>query len=124
MILGTITDLSDDCRLDGLETAKPAVFNQRRFIGGDLNVQVDDNSGGLELRIVAEKVGQNVYGYYTLDQVTELHALWAAKNTVSLVHHRGTFSVLIIDVDVTPVVGVADPAGDAIYVGTVTVLEM
>lgn len=123
MILGSVT-LSDDIRLDGLENAPRIVVNQRRTITGESAVQWAGNQGGRILTLVAFRDNDSVYGYFTQAQVDAIGVLFAAGAAVTMTHHRGTFNMLITAVDVESLVGVADPAVDAVYVGTVTGIEM
>lgn len=123
MMLGGAV-FSDDLLLEGLDTSPPLEFTKRRYICGGLNVQVSPNDGGRILTLVAARIGNDVYGYFTQAQVDILNAMWQAGVAVELVHHRGTFSVLIEDVAVEPRVGVADPDADAMYVGRVSMIEM
>jgi hypothetical protein len=92
--------------------------SQRRLIGGASLLQVDGNSGGRQLTLG----GTN---HWTLGQVEQIRALEAAALPVLLVHHRGTFSVVITSTaDLQPMRAYANPIGSDRYSGTITLIEV
>ncbi len=96
----------------------PAAINQRRLIGGAACVQADGSSGGRTLTLSGEH-------HWTLGQIDQIRALESAAATVELVHHRGTFHVLITATsEVEPSFDYADPTSDDWYSGSITLIEV
>ena len=113
--LGGIT-LSDHLVLSGLETAKDIVVNQRRSLTGESIIQSGPVSGGRTLTLSGDK-------HWTLAQIQAVKALAALGQTVTLVHDRGTFTVLIVTTPVEPVIEYVDPAATDYYSGDITMIE-
>ncbi len=114
--LGGIT-LSDDLVLD--IGAAGVAYSQRRLIGGASVVQADGNSGGRTLILQGERPR------FTLAQVEEIRSAQALGIPVELVHHRGTFTVLITDTsNLQAAEAYADAAADDWYSGTITLIEV
>lgn len=108
--------LSDELTLD--IGPAPAAINQRRLIGGASCVQADGSSGGRTLTLFGEH-------HWTLGQIDQIRALESSAATVTLVHHRGTFRVVISATDdLTPSFAYADPASDDWYSGSITLIEV
>jgi|LGVE01.1.fsa_nt_gb hypothetical protein len=116
MILGPLT-LSDHLILDGLETAAPVVHSYRRLIGGAGVLQTDGNQGGRVLRLVSIK-------HLELAEVVAIQGLVAARQPITIVHHRGTFTVLIIETNVEPDRQRANPTADEWYSGEIVLQEI
>lgn len=114
--LGGIS-LSDHLILGGIETAPDLAYSQRRLIGGASYVQTDAIIGGRELTLSGEN-------HFTLAEITAVKALAAAMQPVTLVHHRGTFTVLIVAVEATPTFAHADPDDDSWYSGSINMIEV
>ena len=114
MTLGNVT-LSDHLILDGLETAPMVAHSQRRTLTGESVVQAAPMVGGRALSLRSEN-------HLTLEQINQVRDL--AGQVVSLVHHRGTFSVLVISIDVEAALDHADPKTDDWYSGTINLLEV
>ncbi len=114
--LGSVA-LSDHLTLSGLETAPDVVVNQRRTITGEPVVQVAPIAGGRTLTLSGEN-------HFTLAQIQAVKVLAAAGSAVTMIHHRGTFSVLITGTPVVPTIDYADPGADDWYSGDITMLEM
>jgi len=114
--LGSVT-LSDHLILSGLETAPDIVVNQRRTVGGESVVQTAPVSGGRSLTLAGEN-------HYTLQQIQDVKALAAIGSPVTLVHDRGTFTVLISDLDVEPTIKFANPAAADWYSGEIFLIEV
>lgn len=113
--LGTVT-LSDDLSLDIGPAA--AGISQRRLIGGASVVQADGSSGGRTL------VLSGVH-HWTLTQIEQLRTLQALGLPLALVHHRGTFSVVIVDsTDLMPSFDHANPTAADWYSGSLTLIEV
>lgn len=95
----------------------PAI-TQQRLIGGSLCIQIDPTLGGRELILAGDN-------HWTLDQVEAIRALEAAGSPVTLIHHRGTFAVLIADTTgLTPTIDYADPTAADWYSGAITLIEV
>lgn len=108
--------LSDHLMLDIGPAA--AAVNQRRLIGGAPCVQTDPSTGGRVLTLQGEH-------HFTLAQIESIRAMQAQGLPVDLVHHRGTFRVVITDTsDLAPSFALADPSPDDWYSGTITLIEV
>jgi len=113
--IGGLT-LSEDLALD-IQSAGVG-YSQRRLIGGAQVVQADGADGGRTLTLSGEN-------HWTLAQVEALQLLQSAAMPLTLVHHRGTFEVLITDTsDLTPVFDYADPEDDDWYTGSISMIEV
>ena len=115
--LGAVT-FSDDMTLQ-ISPQSPAT-SQRRLIGGAMVVQADATAGGRTLTL-------NSQSHLRLTVLDQLRALEAAAMPVTLVHHRGTFTVLILDTsEMTEDDDYADPANDplATVSGNITMIEV
>jgi hypothetical protein len=107
--------LSDELTLD--IGPAPAAINQRRLIGGASCVQADGSSGGRTLTLSGEHD-------WTLGQIEQIRALESSAATVTLVHHRGTFRVVISSTsELEPTVNYKDPTSDSWYTGPITLIE-
>lgn len=96
----------------------PAGISQRRLIGGASVVQADGSSGGRTLTLSGEH-------HWTLAQVEALQVLQAAGQAVTLVHHRGTFQVVIGDTsELAPSIEYANPTAADWYSGSVSMIEV
>ena len=84
--LGGVT-LSDDLVLLGLETGGRVASSLRYTLGGVAVVQAVPLSGGRELVLQSEN-------HLSLAEVQAVRDIEALAEPVTLVHHRGTFSVL------------------------------
>lgn len=108
--------LSDHLVLD--IGAAGVAWNQRRLIGGASCVQVDGNSGGRQLTLG----GVN---HWTLDQVEQIRAMESAGMAITLVHHRGTFQVVITSTaELQPMRAYAKPLGSDRYTGSINLIEV
>lgn len=114
--LGGVT-LSEHLVLSGLEPAPGVVHSQRRTLLGESVVQVAPVQGGRRLSLSGEN-------HFTLAQIQAVKALESAGQAVTLVHDRGTFTVLIVGTPVEPAVDYADPAADDWYSGEILLIEV
>jgi len=114
--LGSV-QLSDHLVLDGIENAPGIAWSQRRTVTGEPVVQVTPVSGGRKLTLSAEN-------HLTLAQVQAIKEIEAAGQPVTMVHHRGSFQVLVVGVDVAPSIVHADPGPEDWYSGTITMIEV
>lgn len=125
-ILGTITDLSDHLRLDGIPQASAIALSVRPTFGAPV-VQRCSVTGGATLSLVASSSGNQLRGLYTKAQVDALAVIRDAGEPVQLIHHLGTFTVIIpptgLD-DIGQVFDYADPGADDWYTGTVTLITV
>jgi hypothetical protein len=116
--LGALT-LSDDLVLGGLETAPDLVVNQKRTLSGRSILQTAPISGGRTLTLSSER-------HCTLAQVQAIKAMAALRQPVTLVHHRGSFTVLITATALEPDDGGlhSNPTAGEWYSGDITLIEV
>ena len=108
--------LADDLTLT-ISSAGVA-YSQRRLLGGGSVVQAEANSGGRTMTLAGEH-------HWTLAQVETLRSLEAQGQPLTLVHHRGTYTVLIIDTaELTPSIDYANPQATDWYSGAITMIEV
>lgn len=115
--LGGIT-LSDDLTLD----IKPSGvgYSQVRLIGGASVVQADGSTGGRTMVL-------NSAMHMTKVQLEQIRTLQSLGQAVALVHHRGSFDVLITDTsDMADDSDIADPDNDPTLTvsGNITMIEV
>lgn len=115
VILGGIS-LSDELVL---EPAPPEIgLSSRRLIGGTNVVQVDGVEGGRKMTLE----GKN---HWTYGQAEQVRALQAAAQPITLIHHLGTFRVIIADTaDLVPTRKFKNPVSSTLYTGSITLLEV
>ena len=108
--------LSDELTLD---IGQPEVgYSSRRLIGGANVVQVDGASGGRTMILE----GKN---HWTFGQAEQIRALQGTGQTLTLVHHLGTFQVVIIDTsELVPTRRFKNPVADTLYTGSITLIEV
>jgi hypothetical protein len=121
--LGGIT-LSDDLRLTGTKNQPRIAGNVRITLGGRAVAQGTPIASGRQLVLEAVRDGDAILGYFTGTQVDQICTLRDNMTTAALVHHLGTFQVIVTAVDVDDLKGVADPAAAAEYFGTITMIEV
>jgi len=95
-------------------------YSQRRCIGGAAVVQADGNDGGRTMTM-------NSAGHMTIVQLEQIRTLQALGLPVDLIHHRGNFSVLIIDTaEMSDDFDIANPDADATLTvsGNITMIEV
>lgn len=115
--LGTV-DLSDHLILDGLESAPGVAYTARRLLGGRMHITVGPTLvRGRTLTLTAEN-------HFTLAQISAIKEQESAGLPVTLTHHRGLFTVLVIEVAVDQTVRYSDPDPDDWYSGTITMIEV
>lgn len=115
VVLGGI-NLSDELTLD---IGQPEIgLSSRRVIGGANIVQVDGVSGGRTMTLE----GMN---HWTYGQSEQIRTVQASGATVILVHHKGTFQVIITDTaDLVPTRKFKNPVSSTLYTGSITLLEV
>lgn len=112
--------LSDDLVLQGIEEAPGIAMSARRTLGGRQIVQVGPSlAGGRVLSLQSEN-------HLTLSQITAIKAIESTGQAVILVHHRGTFSVLITGTEVDPDTLLANPdtATNQWWSGKINMIEV
>ncbi len=113
--------LSDDLVLEGLETARKVAYSSRRTLAGRHVLQVGPPlNGGRILSLQSEN-------HITHAELLAIKAVEAVGAVVTLVHHRGVFSVLITAIELEPDSSLANPADDSTdlwYSGTINLLEV
>ncbi len=120
--LGGIS-LDDNLYLDGILNDSDFAMSVRPTLGGGVVVQIGAHEGGRELALVATQDGDEINGHFTLNQLQQIKVLAKAAQPVPLVHHGATYTVLIgPKPDVTPVMGHVDPAGEDLYIGTISMI--
>lgn len=93
-------------------------YNQRRLIGGASVVQSDGASGGRTLTLSGED-------WWDKAQVDQIYSLQSLGQPVELVHHRGTFTVLIVDTSqLQQSTDYRDPIDSDWYTGSITMIEV
>lgn len=108
--------LSDELILTGLESSVPVIVSSRRTITGRHIVRTDPAPGGRKLSLD----GTHHFTYAQRDAVVALAAL---GQPVTLVHHRGTFVVRIIGLQLEPSIKYRDPIGTDWLSGSILLLE-
>lgn len=122
--LGNI-DLHENLRLYGIETAKVVAVSQLVSLGGVSSLQTMPLSGGRSLSLAAVQDGDTVKGRFTRAQVLAIKTMENAGQPVTLIHHLGTFSVLVVSTeDLVSVLDKAAPASDSWYTGTIQMIEV
>lgn len=116
--LGALT-LSDHLYLDGLDQAPGvAIAEPMRTLGGESVIQIGPAlSGGRTLSLLSENHIQH-------SEVTNLKALEGTE--VSLVHPRGTFTVIVTLVELEPdeLLSNPDSAPVLFYSGSIQMIEV
>ena len=110
--------LSDNLTLD----IKPAGvgYSQRRLIGGASVIQADGSTGGRTMVL-------NSAMHMTRVQLEQIRDMQSLGQPVAMVHHRGSFSVLITDTsDMVDDCDLADPDNDPTLTvsGNITMIEV
>ena len=117
--------LDDDLQLYGIETGKDIDVEQIGVMDGSSVFQTMSFGGGRSLALTASQDGDTAVGVFFRYQLMALKELAKAGQVVSLIHHLGTFSVLILSTeDVTPVIVYADPGDDDRFVGSIQMIEV
>jgi hypothetical protein len=120
--LGGIT-LDESLALPGFKNRRPVVISSQPTILGREVVQSAPVLSGQRLVLEARLDGQQILGHFTGTQIDAIRALWDGS-TIPLVHHLGSWQVVIESIDVYEVQDYADPVAADLYVGTVTMIEV
>jgi hypothetical protein len=116
--------LSDSLTLPGIHSRRKIATDVRQTLGGLGVVQHAPIQSGEAITLSAEGGGGRVRGYFTTAQVESIEALEALGEPVTLVHHLGSWQVVIIGKDLAGIDNFLDPDGDDLYVGTITMIEV
>lgn len=114
-------ELSDFLRLEGYKS-RPLRASSTRYLldGGHVDQSIPITGG--QLYLTGSISNNKLYGYFTGDQVDAMNVLRASRAVVDFSHHLGSWRVKVVGVDVQPRKMWASPDGEAVYVGTVTLL--
>lgn len=119
------TTLNPHLRLRGLESAPPITTSATTSFDGTVDVLTMAAPITRRLSLVALRTGRGIEGFFTLAQLDSIRAIAAAGQPTTLVHDRGSFTVLITGlVDIEPVIDYRNPTAAAIYVGSVELQEI
>lgn len=116
--LGGLT-LSDNLYLDGLDKAPAVGMSSRRTLGGRIVNQIGPQLiGGRSLQLQSEL-------HITHAQEQSIKSMEAIGQPVTLVCPRGSYTVFISGIDLTPDTQLANPdsATDLWYSGTINLIE-
>jgi hypothetical protein len=116
--------LSEDLTLTGPINQPRVAMSARQTLGGRVVVQSLPVSAGRELLLATRRGNGGIAGTFTGAQGEQLAALRDGAQPVALVHHRGSFSVVILTIELEPINGVADPGAETLMVGTITMIEV
>lgn len=108
-------DLAPDLLLQGLESRAMLAYSVIHTLGGKAYVQSD----GVDLE-VGQPVTLQGENQFTLAQLQAVQQL--AGQEVTLIHHRGTFRVLVTAVPEEPTHGYADPEAEDWYSGAIEMI--
>ena len=101
MITGLVTldtvDLDDNLILTGVEINPDLGYSIRELLGGPAAIQTDLRDVGAQLSLTALRDGSRKHGQFCQYQIDALKAVSALRQTVTLVHPKGTYSVYILD---------------------------
>lgn len=116
--------LSDDLALYGPVNGSKMLLQVQQTLGGSVVVAGLPIVSGREFVLQGSDDDGRVAGVLTKTQVDQLEAMRDTMQTVELVHHVGTYSVIITAIEVQAVAGEVDPVAATWFVGTVTLLEV
>lgn len=117
------TALNENLTLTGPGNEPRALVSARQTLGRVV-VQRHPVAGGQQLILSALRIDGGLLGEFTIAQWDLLAALRDAGQPVQLIHHRGSFRVIILAVDLSPASGVVDPDATARLIGSITMLEV
>lgn len=95
--LGNIV-LDDNLQLLGIEEAEDLAVQELTSFDGTVDVLFAPAAASRHLSLVAKLDGSNVYGRFTMAQITAIKSMIPAAQPVTLTHQRGTFSVYVLAV--------------------------
>jgi len=112
--------LSDHLALLGIENSPGVAWSAQRTLGGAQKIEAGPTlTGGRQLALQSDN-------HLTLTQIESIKELEALGQSVSLVHHRGTFTVFITGIEVEPDTIIADPDDAEMlwYSGQINLIEV
>jgi len=117
--------LDDHLLLDGLEISKDVAISTVVTLGGLAVSQTMPLTGGRLLSLVALREGNSLKGKFLRHQLMAIKALATLGQEETLVHHMGTFSVLIVSTaEITPVKKYRNPQDDDWLHGPIQLIEV
>ncbi len=117
--------LDDHLLLDGLETSPDISVSTVVTLGGISDTAVMPLSGGRHLSLVALREGNSLKGKILRHQLMAIKELSAQGQAVTLVHHMGTFQLLIVSTsEMVPVRKYRNPQDNDPYTGPIQLLEV
>lgn len=118
--------LSDHLRLRGILTAPTRAVQPYISFDGTVDVLSLPAQSKRMLVIEAVRNGSKIEGYFTRTQIEGMRSIADAGQATTLIHDRGTFTVLITGGfdTITPIINYRNPSSSARYVGAITLLEV
>ena len=110
--------LSDHLLLPGVKNLPSRAGSVRQTISGKIIDQTIPIGAGTQL--VLTDPGD--FGLFSGTQIDAVNNLRATREQVVFVHHVGSWTVVVDEVDVIQSDGFADPGVDDTYYGTITLL--
>ncbi len=123
--LGNII-LDDDLRLDGVRNQSKLAISVRPTFGAPV-AQRCARSGGDTLTLVASSDNDSVMGMFTGAQLDQIVGLRDIGEPVTLVHHLGTFTVMIPATALDAVEsfeGHVNPDADEWHIGSIPLITV
>ena len=118
-------ELDDNLRLYGLEESPDLLVSQVISFDDTSTLQTMPAGNGRALSLVATREGVNYAGVFTLGQIKAIKSIAKARMATVLVHHRGTFNVLITGVSDVAIDGdLANPPDDEWCAATINMIEV
>lgn len=120
------TILCDDLQLTGLEETKRVAATTYTSLGGESStIAVPLSTSGRPLDLISRKSGDRLYGFFTQAQLDSIKAIEETGLPATLIHPRGTFTVLVAGVEnPQQVFEVNDPTPDRIYTAIIKLIEV
>lgn len=116
--------LSDDLTLSGTINQPRVATSTRITLGGVTIVTAMPQTAGRLLVLATHRGSSGLAGTVTMAQATQLAAWRDAAAEVELIHHLGTFRVVILSLELEPITGVADPGVSSLMAGAITMIEV
>lgn len=116
--------LDDDLRLVG-DLGPQIAMSVRRTFGAPVAQRCQVTAGKV-LVLSADMDGNDIYGEFTRTQYQQIAALRDGGNPIDLVHHNGTYQVIIPSdgINLTSIDDHSDPGPDESYTGTITMITV
>lgn len=118
-------ELDDNLSLSGIEESEDIVIQSTTAFDGTVDTLTMPGADKRPLQLSATLSGDTLLGSFTLGQITALKSVARASAPVVLIHHRGTYNVVLTGVvDVVAVHDVVDPSDTDLYAATINMLEV